>query len=123
MLALTGLLIVIALMVGIGIGMSILTLMRREEVIEERVHDHGVNTVEYLVPDGVDPSIVRAALKMAGFTSAFEDRWGVEHLLIACPPREREQVRRVIAEVQARAYVPELHLDVVRFQDEVRRAA
>lgn len=123
MLASTGLLIVIAAMIAIGIGMSILTLMRREEVLDERLHDPDVNTVEYLVPDGVDPSIVRAALTMAGFTSIFEDRWGVEHLLIACAPRDRERMRRVIADALASHYVPELHLDTVRFQDEVRRAA
>jgi hypothetical protein len=118
MLASTGLLIVIALAVVIGTGMSILTLVRREEVLDERLHDPDVNTIEYLVPDGVDPSIVRGALQVAGFTSVFEDRWGVEHLLIACPPRDRERMRRVIRDVQARDYVPELHLDSVRFRDE-----
>jgi hypothetical protein len=116
-------LIVVVLVIALGVGMSVLTLMRREEKTESHLHEPDVNTVEYLVPDGVDPSIVRAALTMAGFTSAFEDRWGVEHLLIGCPPRERERMRRVIADALASHYVPELHLDTVRFQDEVRRAA
>jgi hypothetical protein len=123
MLTLTGVLIAIALVIGIGIGMSILTLMRREEALPPPLHGTAGASVEYVVPDGVDPSIVRGALKMAGFTSAFEDRWGEEHLVIPCSPREREQVRRVIADAQASHYVPELHLDTVRFRDEDRPAA
>ncbi len=123
MLTLTGLLILIALVIGIGIGMLILTLARRAEALPPPLHGTIGASVEYVVPDGVDPSIVRGALKMAGFSSIFEDRWGEEHLVITCSPREREQVRQVIADAQARHYVPELHLDTVRFRDEARHAA
>jgi len=118
MLVSTLVLIVVGLAVALGITMSVLNLRRREEVPESHVHEPDINTVEYVVPDGVDPSVVRAALNLSGFPSTFEDHWGVEHLFIECTPRDRERLRRLIAEVQHRDYVPELHLAGVHFRDE-----
>jgi hypothetical protein len=56
-------------------------------------------TLSYRVPDGQDPVVVTAALSAAGYRVEVEHGGAVAKLRIECPagPREREQIREVIA--------------------------
>lgn len=64
---------------------------------EDTLRDPETPVVEFAVPTGVDPAIIRGRLRIAGFTSALERVRGQECLRIGCQGDERRRVRAVIA--------------------------
>lgn len=61
----------------------------------------GVETLRYAVPDAQDPTVLIAALDLAGYNADLDDVAGEKHLVIECPAgrdRERARVRNVLAE-------------------------
>lgn len=90
-----------------------------EKGIEDHLLDPGTSKVAFVVPDGVDASVVSSALDGAGFASALDIVGGEERLLIECQASERERVREVIAAIEHRAYdASGLTIGAVTFRDE-----
>jgi hypothetical protein len=72
------------------------------------------HTVAYVVTEGEDPTFARAALTHAGFVSVL-DHSGDQRLVVGCEPGQREQVRRILEQVDHLAGT-----GPVRFDDEWR---
>lgn len=74
--------------------------MRRWELdeakIEARLRAPDAHKVAYVVPEGVDPAVLRGALNHAGFVVVMDDVGGTERLLVECEPRDHDRVREVI---------------------------
>lgn len=102
----TGTLIFLILLVG---GAIFVAWALRAEVFEterksERLHDPGTATVEYVLPNGVDPANVEAPLALAGFESVVDDSGGARRLLIGCAAGQRERLRDVIRDLHLTNY-------------------
>ena len=78
-----------------------------------------VTTLSYLVPDGIDASVLSSALARAGYSSALEIVGGDERLLIRCQLDDRERIRTVLEGVEHHAYdASGLRIGAVTFRDE-----
>jgi hypothetical protein len=109
-------------LIGVGvlvmIGLSVAGLLRKEEALDEQLHDPLTPTVTWEVPPGVDPVIVGGELTAAGYPNALEDHAGAPSLCISCPPGERSHVRSLIEAVEADQYSPALRLPPVVFVED-----
>ena len=86
---------------------------------EHWIHSPETHSVAYVVPEGVDPAPLMAALTHAGFTTMTDTAGGDERLLVACEEQDRARVREII-EGAERKSLAELGLQVppVAFDDE-----
>ena len=85
--------------------------------------DPATETLDYVVPGGQDPAVVRAALSKEGYEAVQDPRGGDQLLHIECRAdrdRERAKVRAVIESVGTTAIDAGVPLDAppVRFADE-----
>lgn len=84
------------------IPVLVLLSMRRwgqeEAETEARLMAPDAHAVKYVVPEGQDPVLVRAALAHAGFVSVL-DTGGDQRLLVQCEPGQRSPVREAIESV------------------------
>ncbi len=87
------------------------------------MRDPATETLDYVVPEGQDPAVVRAALSKEGYESALDPQSGDQLLHIDCRSgrdRERAKVRAVIESVGTTAIdagVP-IERPLVKFTDE-----
>lgn len=111
-------LVLIGVAVLVMIGFAIAGMLRKEEALDERLHDPTTPTVTWEVPPGVDPVIVGSELTAAGYPNSLEEHAGAPSLCISCPPGERANVRSVIETVEAEQYAPALQLPPVVFLED-----
>jgi hypothetical protein len=71
----------------------------QQSATESRLTSARTPTVTYLVPDGQDPAVVRAALAHAHVASVVGRGADAHRLTIECDESERERVRQVIGQV------------------------
>jgi len=85
---------------------------------ESRLHSPQAHIVSYLVPEGQDPAVVRAALGHAGFVTMME-RGGDQRLVVECDAADRDRVREIIQHAERSGFDGEdMHLGHVRFEDD-----
>jgi hypothetical protein len=112
----------VALVAVVALGALVLKVVRDESIARDDVyrqlHDPTTPTLEYVVPTGLDPAVVLAALELAGFTASVDPHHTHQHVLVRCPQSiDRQQVRRVIESATVRT--TDGHAAVaVRFADE-----
>jgi hypothetical protein len=96
--------------------------LHRHAEVDRELHDPRTPTLEYDIPTGQDPTVIRAALEREGYITTVDTEHAHQRVLIACPSgvdRERGHVRAVIqsASVSTQDDGVPLQLDV-RFRDE-----
>ncbi|HET8560996.1 MAG TPA: hypothetical protein VFL69_10790 [Marmoricola sp.] len=100
----------------------IMTLRRwelDEARVEERLHAPDAHKVSYVVPEGQDPAILRAALTHAGFVSVLDESGGTERLVVECASQDRSRVREIIEHVERSGFEGiEMHAGHVRFDQD-----
>lgn len=111
---------VAVLIVITGIMLGLRTWVLGEAKVEQRLRAPETHTLDYEVPNGRDPAVLKAALANAHFTAITRDDGGSEHLTIACEEADRSRVRDVLEHVHAAgAGGADEYLGQVRFADEV----
>lgn len=99
----------------------VMTLRRweLEEVkVETRLRAPEAHKVVYVVPEGQDPAVLRAALTGAGFVTVMDESGGAERLLVECEPQDRARVQQIIEHVERTGFEGvELHVSHVRFEN------
>jgi hypothetical protein len=119
MIAAAALLSIFALVVIVGIAVSLRSVVEDEKRNESQLHDAHTPTVTYAIPNGIDPVIFAVALKMAGYLSMVTDVGAAQGLCVRCETGDRERLRRVIEGVVVNEYDGSaLKLDHVVFEDE-----
>jgi hypothetical protein len=114
MLTVAGLVVITAVMLGLR------TLVLGDAKLEGRLHAPETHTLDYEVPNGRDPALLKAALSGAHFTSVTRTDGGSEHLTIACEEADRTRVREILEHAHAAgAHGRDEYLGHVRFSDEV----
>ena len=97
--------------------------LREVEKTDERLHSPGAQTLNYIVPEGQDPTILVTALHHAGYEVVADPAGGEQRLLIGCPggrEADRAAIRAVIEHVQTTGIDGVgLRVDHARFEDEV----
>jgi hypothetical protein len=111
-------LVLVGVVVLVMIGLAAAAMLRKEEALDERLHDAMTPTVTWEVPPGVDPVVVGSELTAAGFPNAVEQHAGAPWLCISCPPGRRPEVRSLIEAVEAEQYAPALQLPPVVFLED-----
>jgi len=107
------------LIIVTGVMLGLRTWVLGEAKVEERLRAPETHTLEYEVPNGRDPALLKAALAGAHFTAVTRYEGGSEHLTIACDEHDRSRVRDLLEHVHAAgAAGPDEHLGHVRFSDE-----
>jgi hypothetical protein len=114
--------IAVALIIFVGLlALSIVGLVVARSVsldygaVRTRLHQPGLETLAYDVPNGQDPATLIVALGRAGYT-AVEDLDGAVHqVLVACPEGRGAARSRVRAAVQGAGVTADAP---VRFADE-----
>lgn len=120
MIILVAMLAVATLIIVTGVMLALRTWVRDEAKVEERLRAPETHTLDYEVPNGRDPAVLKAALAGAHFTAIAHDDGGTEHLTIACEEQDRSRVRDVLEHVHAAGPTgPDEYLGHVRFSDEV----
>ncbi len=93
-----------------------------KEAARQEPGDPRVETLEYRVPDGQDPTVLVAALQQAGYTAALDDVRAEKHLVISCPggrEHDRDRIRTVIDGADRTSIEgPEIRAGRVAFEDE-----
>ena len=111
--------VVTVLVASVAIALFLRSYVAQEIRTEARMHDPQTHTVDYAIPNGVDPVVFKQGLAHAGFTSVIERVGNEECLRVECAEAERSRVRSVIAAAHASAYDgSDLKLDHVVFEDE-----
>ncbi len=95
-------------------------LIGPEKEQEEVVHQHGVPTLSYVVPNGQDPSELVVALHHAGFTAVAAPQHGFEVLEVACHGEaDRAKVREVLEHAHRWGFgEAEIPVGAITFEDE-----
>ena len=96
--------LVVVVVGGIGVNVYLRSWAREESRREAHLRDPSTHTVDYAIPNGIDPVIVESALAMAGLRSGVDRVGMVECVRIECAESQREQVRGVIESVPMHAY-------------------
>ena len=100
----------------------VMTLRRWEldEVkVETRLRAPESHKVVYVVPEGQDPAVLRAALSRAGFVTIMDQSGGAERLVVECEPQDRSHVEQIIEHVERTGFEgAEMHVAHVSFEDE-----
>lgn len=113
------LLVVVVLVVGVAITLYLRSWIQEQSRAEAHMHDPDIHTVDYAIPNGIDPVLFTVELHRAGFHTGLERVGDDECLRIECHPTEHEQVRRVIERVPLRGYDgADLKVDHVVFKHE-----
>lgn len=118
MIILVAMLTVAFFIIVTGVMLGLRTWVREEAKVEKLLLALDTHTLNYEVPNGQDPTIFRAALAEAHFTSISLDDSGIEQLKIACEEQDRSQVRDVLEHAHAAGARPEHSVRRVRFSDE-----
>jgi hypothetical protein len=119
MIAAAALLSILALVVFIGVNVSMRKVVEDEKHTESELHDPQTPTVTYAIPNGIDPVAFAVAVKRAGYLSMVTEVGTSEALRVRCEPGDRERLRRVIEAVVVNGYDGSaLALDHVVFEDE-----
>lgn len=120
MIILVAMLTVAVFIIVTGVMLGLRTWVLDEAKVEKRLRAPETHTLDYEVPSGRDPALLKAALAGAHFTSITRTDGGTERLTIACDERDRSRVRDVLEHVHAAgAAGPDEYLGQVRFSDEV----
>jgi hypothetical protein len=91
------------------------------ERVEDELHDVRTPTLEYVVPNGLDPVVVLAALERAGFTAGVDAHGVHQVVMVKCPggpDGSRATVRAVIESATASSEDGVTMRTEVRFRDE-----
>jgi hypothetical protein len=110
-------LLVILVAVVIAVAATARGANRRKEAIT----DPGVETLRYAVPTGQDPAVLTTVLGREGYEATAEPAPHGHDLLVACPPGQRDRIRKVIAGTDAASMEgpgPSLDTGPIRFADE-----
>ncbi len=112
-------LLVVVVLGGIGINLYLRSWVRDESRREAHLRDPNTHTVDYAIPNGIDPVTVESALALAGLTSGVDRIGMVECVRIECTESQREQVRGVIEAIPMTSYDgSQLPAGHVVFEDE-----
>lgn len=118
-------LLVVLVALGVIAWLSLARSVEQTEEIEHELNDPATPTVEYAVPEGVDPALLRGCLTRAGFVSTVEETPRFEVVKVACDPADRERVREAIehapVDLDRTAELKDAH-GAVRFIDESHAA-
>ncbi len=99
------LLLLVAVVVGsIAISIYLRGWVRDESRREAHLRDPHTHTVDYAIPNGVDPVAPLTALAQAGFTAGVDRVGMVECIRVECHESQRDEVRRVLEGIQMNAY-------------------
>lgn len=113
------LLVVVVLVIGVAIAVYLRSWIQEQSRAEAHMHDPDIYTVDYAIPNGIDPVLFKVELSRAGFHTGLERVGDDECLRIECRPTERERVRKVIEAVPLRGYDgAALKVGHVAFEDE-----
>ena len=119
MIAAAALLSILALVVVVGVNLSMRKVVEDEKRTESELHDPHTPTVTYAIPNGIDPVVFAVAVKRAGYLSVVTEVGTSEALRVRCEPGDRERLRRVIEGVALSSYDgAAVTLDHVVFEDE-----
>jgi hypothetical protein len=119
MIIMFAMLTVAFLIVATGVMLGLRTWVLDEGKVEARLRSPGTHTLNYVVPDGQDPALLKAALARAHFASAVTTDGGAERLIVECEEKDRAQVRDVLEHVHgAGVGGPDEYVGHVRFEDE-----
>jgi hypothetical protein len=119
MIAAAALLSILALVVVIGVNLSMRKLVEDEKRTESELNGPHTPTVTYAIPNGIDPVVFAVAVKKAGYLSVITEVGTSEALRVRCGPGDRERLRRVIEGVVVNEYDGSaVALDHVVFEDE-----
>jgi hypothetical protein len=120
MIILMAMLTVAAIIVGTGFMLGLRTWVLDEGKTEKRLRAPETHTLDYAVPHGQDPALLKAALAGAHFSSITRTGGSSEHLTIACEEQDRARVRDVLEHVHAASAAGrDEHVGHIRFSDEV----
>jgi hypothetical protein len=89
------LMVVVALALPVLIILALRAWGAEAAATEQALLSPEAHTVVFVVPEGEDPTFVRAALTHAGFVSVL-DHSGEQRLIVRCEPGQREQVRAIL---------------------------
>ncbi|MGA8248975.1 MAG: hypothetical protein WB797_18860 [Nocardioides sp.] len=95
---------IVTLLVVSALGLPVLIVLAlrrwgmKEAETERSLLSPQAHTVSYVVPEGEDPALARAALTHAGFVSVL-DRTADQRLVVRCEQGERERVRAILEHV------------------------
>ncbi len=113
------LMVVLGVVVLVGTNLYLRSWVRTESSAEAHLHDPRTHTLAYVLPNGVDPAVIKFELGRAGLETGAGHVGGDECLLVECEPAQRERVRALIQHAQAVRYAGSaLKLDQVVFEDE-----
>jgi len=110
--------VVLVMICGLVVALVLRSVVMREAQTESRLHDPHTHTLAYTIPNGVEPSMVLAAVERAGFTAVVDPRGRSEHLLVGCEEADRSRLRGAIEAVPALQYDGTPLRDPVVFVDE-----
>jgi hypothetical protein len=111
-------LVLAALLLPVALVLGARRWSMEEAELDTRLHSPQAHTVVYIVPEGQDPALVRAALTHAGFSTVL-DRSGDQRLMVECDESHRAQVRAIIEGLDHTALDDcGTHVGPVRFEDE-----
>lgn len=97
-----------------GVMLGLRTWVLDEARFEKKLRAPETHTLEYEVPNGQDPALLKAALAGAHFASIARSDGGTERLTIACEEQDRSRVRDVLEHV----HTGPVEHGAVRFADE-----
>jgi hypothetical protein len=125
MIPMTAVLLLVTLLAVGLVTIPLRRWMRDEAKTEARLHAPGAHTAAFVVPNGLEPALLMAALSRAGFAVVADNVRGEEVLLIECEPSDRSTVRRIITTVQEAhaAGHAGARVEQVRFQGETPMAS
>ena len=113
------LLVIVVIVVSVGVNLYLRSWVATEAESEAHMHDPRTHTVDYAVPNGVDPVVVMRELSRSGFKTAIERVGDVECMRIECEADQRDEVRALIEGAHMNAYDGTvLKLGDVVFEDE-----
>ena len=111
--------VVFAVLATIGVNVALRGWVRDQSRHEAHFDDPRTHTVAFGIPAGVDPTIIECALMRAGLDCEVGRVGIVECVRIECDESQREQVRRVLADLHLHGYDgSELDTRHVVFEDE-----
>jgi hypothetical protein len=109
-----GLLVATVLIAG-----ALRRVVRDESALETRLRATDTPAVSFVVPEGVDPADLRAALGRGGFDCVVATSGTHQCLHVQCHEADRARVRRLLEEAHDASYDgTELDLHPVVFEDE-----
>jgi heme/copper-type cytochrome/quinol oxidase subunit 2 len=120
-----GFAILVVLVAGLVLGAVAYVLREhsaKRERVDEELHETRTPTLEYVVPTGLDPAVILAALHREGYTATVDSQAAHQVVLVECPlglEAQRDAVRAAIESADTSSSDHEVPVPTnVRFRDE-----